>query len=69
MNAITPKTRQILEGYSQGLYSAREAAHRMGDDASIHDVVCQMREAHIPPRQTASPSEMAKARKLFGLSQ
>lgn len=70
MNAITPNIRQILEGYSQGLYSAREAAHRMGDDASIHDVVFQMREAHIPlPRQTASLAEMTKARKLFGLTQ
>jgi hypothetical protein len=69
LNAIAPKVRQILEGYAQGLYSAREAARRMGDDATIHDVIDQMREASIPlPRHTAGPAEMAKARKMFGLA-
>ena len=43
----------------------------MGDDASIHDVIYQMREAGLPlPRQPREVelTELAKAKQMFGLA-
>ena len=68
MNVHTPKIRQVLESYSCGRISAEEAARRLGQDATVHDVVHQLREAGLPlPRQPREVelAELARARRLF----
>ncbi len=72
MNAITPKIRKVLEDYALGTFSAEEAARRMGADATVHDVIFQMREAGLalprPPRDVEQ-AELARALKMLGLTQ
>ena len=71
MNSIVPHTHPAVLRYSQGAVSASEAADLMGGDATVHDVIQQLREAGLPlPRQPREVelAELVRARKLFGLT-
>ena len=72
MNQIAPIVHAAILRYSQGEISASKAADLLGPDATINDVVFQLREAGLPPPREPREVELAqlaKARKLFGLAQ
>ena len=70
MNSISRPVHDAVLGYSEGRYSADRALRLMGDDASIHDLIFQMREAglehpRLPPEE--EEAQLAKARQIMGL--
>ena len=73
---VTPRTvrrssfsvNPAIVSYSQGEISASKAADLLGPDATIHDVVFQLREAGLsPPREPreVEQAQLAKARRVF----
>jgi hypothetical protein len=69
MNSVTPTIHTAIRRYSEGQITASQAADLMGGDATVHDVIYQLKVAGLPlPRFTSSEAEMAKASKMFGLT-
>ncbi len=71
MNQITPTVHPAILRYSRGEINASRAADLLGPDATIHDVIYQLREAGLePPRQPREVelAQLSRARQLFGLA-
>jgi hypothetical protein len=59
----------VLERYSAGEISAREAARELGPAATEHDVFAGMVAAHLPlpvPSSEEIAAEVAALRRLYG---
>ena len=71
MNDLARVTHPAIYRYSRGEISARDAAELMGGDTTVHDVIYQLGEAGLPlprrPREIEL-AELAKARKIFGMT-
>ena len=68
MNTVTAPVHPAVRRYSAGEISARDAAELMSGDATVHDVIYQLREAGLPlPCHRSSAADMERARKMFGL--
>ncbi len=70
MNSITPTIHPALLRYAKGEISAGRAASLLGPDATIHDLVYQMRELGLEPPQAPrafEEAQLAKARRILGL--
>jgi len=71
MNSITQTIHPALLRYSKGEISAGSAANLLGPDATIHDVIYQMRELGLEPPQPDQEREqrnLAKARRALGIT-
>jgi hypothetical protein len=71
MNSISPTIHPAVIRYAHGEISSSRAISLLGDDATMHDLVFQLRAAGLePPRQPREVelAQLAKARKLFGMA-
>ena len=71
MNSITPTVHPALIRYANGEISLSRAIDQLGPDATIHDLVHQMRLAGLePPRapREFEQQQIAKAYRILGLT-
>jgi hypothetical protein len=71
MKSITPTIHPALLRYSRGEISIGSAANLLGPDATIHDVIAQMRILGLeppPPDWAREERNLAKARRALGLT-
>lgn len=71
MSAIPQPAHPAILRYARGEISASSAADQLGPDATIHDVLAQMRNAGLepprPPREVEL-AQLAQARRLLGMT-
>ena len=71
MNSIAPTVHPAILCYARGEVSASRAADLLGPDATIHDVIAQLRQAGLEPPRPPREVELAqleRARQLLGMT-
>lgn len=70
MNQITRPVHPAILRYSRGEIDASRAADLLGRDASVHDVIAELRDAGLePPRPPPEEerTQLERALKVLGL--